>query len=67
MIPVFNRYVFINICGSPILKYFKVSYKTIEKEEEKIVPKLVKILCSNHREQHCKERSVFVLENNIAV
>ena len=24
--------------ASPILKYFKVSYKTIEKEEEKIVP-----------------------------
>ena len=24
--------------ASPILKYFKVSYKTIEKEEERIVP-----------------------------
>jgi preprotein translocase SecF subunit len=24
--------------ASPILKYFKVSYKTLEKEEEKIVP-----------------------------
>ena len=24
--------------ASPILKYFKISYKTIEKEEEKIVP-----------------------------
>ena len=24
--------------ASPILKYFKVSYKTIEKEEDKIVP-----------------------------
>jgi preprotein translocase SecF subunit len=24
--------------ASPILKFFKVSYKTIEKEEEKIVP-----------------------------
>ena len=24
--------------ASPILKYFKVSYKTIEKEEEKLVP-----------------------------
>ena len=24
--------------ASPILKYFKVSYKTIEKEEEKIIP-----------------------------
>ena len=24
--------------ASPILKYFKVNYKTIEKEEEKIVP-----------------------------
>ena len=24
--------------ASPVLKYFKVSYKTIEKEEEEIVP-----------------------------
>ena len=24
--------------ASPILKYFKVTYKTIEKDEEKIVP-----------------------------
>ena len=24
--------------ASPILKFFKVSYKTLEKEEEKIVP-----------------------------
>ena len=34
--------------ASPILKFFKVSYKTLEKEEEKIVPKLIKILSSYH-------------------
>ena len=33
--------------ASPILKFFKVSYKTLEKEEEKIVP-LIKILSSYH-------------------
>ena len=34
--------------ASPILKYFKVSYKTIEKEEEKSSLKLIEILSSYH-------------------
>ena len=34
--------------ATPVLKFFKVSSKTLEKKEEKIVPYLVKILSRNH-------------------
>ena len=34
--------------ASPILKFFKVSYKTLEKEEEKFYLKLIKVLCCYH-------------------
>ena len=54
--------------ASPILKFFKVSYKTLEKEEEKISSLINKDfeqlpLISNIG----KDNKVFVLENNIAV
>ena len=36
--------------ASPVLKFFKVSYKTLEKKEKKLFRNLVKVLSGYHRQ-----------------